>query len=434
MDNFEYDEQQKKAIELCCNKNNRIVAITGEAGTGKTTIIKKVYKDLYSERTIYNKDGSVNKIIPNCVVVAPTGKAAKRIYEVTGIPAMTLHRLLEYPMPGEIDQETGKAISKFGPKRDRDNPIDQQIVICDEYAMVNRELHSNLIFALPRGGIVRMFGDNNQLEPIEEGIVLKGQESPFTVALKKFPSVTLTNIHRQKEQSNIIKNAHLINQGIFPKRTDDFKIIFTSQQVQPVDELLNIVRKDPDFYTWKKQIISPTHTRWVGCDQLNNAIQMQRFFGSKQIGISVERHKWVKVPLTLYIGDKIIINKNNYDLGIFNGETGIVKEAYPFGNIVVDFGDRIVTIPSEILTCYRGSYITYNPQRDISLAYVITTHKSQGSEYEEVIYVMDKAVIYNESRRNLYTAITRAKKKVTIITDQRSLGYSLATKTGIYNR
>lgn len=431
---IQYDEKQQKAIDLCCDLSNRIVAITGEAGTGKTTIIKKVYKELYSEIKKLDKDGNIKEIIPNCVVVAPTGKAAKRIQEVTGIPAMTLHRLLEYPMPGEVDQETGKPITKFGPKRDRDNPIDYKIVICDEYAMVGRELHSNLIFALPRGGIVRMFGDNNQLEPIEEGIVLKGQESAFTYALDKFPSVILDQVHRQDEQSSIISNAHLINQGMYPKKTDDFQLIFTSENRQPTDEILKIVENDPDYFTWKKQILSPTKVRWVGCDQLNNIIQAKRFLHTDQVGVSIERHRWVKQPLQLYVGDKVIINKNNYDLGIFNGETGIVTEAIPFGTITVDFGDRIVAIPTEILTCYRGKWSTYNPQRDIDLAYVITVHKAQGSEYEEVVYVLDKTIIFNQSRKNLYTAITRAKKKVTIITDQRSLTYSLSHKTGMYNR
>jgi exodeoxyribonuclease V alpha subunit len=221
---------------------------------------------------------------------------------------------------------------------------------------------------------------------------------------------------------------------MYPKKTDDFQLIFTSDQRQPTDEILKIVENDPDFFTWKKQILSPTKVRWVGCDALNNTIQAKRFFNSDQIGVSIERHRWVKQPLQLFVGDKVIINRNNYDLGIFNGETGIVTEVIPYGNITVDFGDRIVTIPTEILTCYRGKWMTYNPQRDIDLAYVITVHKAQGSEYEEVVYVLDKTVIFNQSRKNLYTAITRAKKKVTIITDQRSLTYSLSHKTGMYNR
>lgn len=434
MENIIYDTNQQKAIDLCCDTSKRIVAITGEAGTGKTTIIKKVYKELYSERKILDAAGNIKSIIPNCIVAAPTGKAAKRIQEITGIPAMTIHRLLEYPMPGEIDEETGKPITRFGPKRNRDNPIDYKIVICDEYAMVNIELHRNLIDALPRGGIIRMFGDINQLDPIEEGIVIKNQESPFNEILKKFPSVVLTQIHRQNDCSNIITNAHLINQGMYPKKCPDFNMIFTSENKQPTDLLLDIVDKDPEFFTWKKQIISPTKVRWVGCNSLNNIIQSKRFFNTDQLGVSIERHSWVKQPLKLYVNDKVIVNRNNYDLGIFNGETGTVTEVIPYGTITVDFGDKIIQIPTEIVTNYRGKWTTYNPQRDIDLAYVITTHKSQGSEYEDVVYILDKSIIFNQSRKNLYTAITRARKNVTIISDQKSLLYSLSHLTGMYNR
>lgn len=429
-----FDEKQQKAIDLCCDLSKRIVAITGEAGTGKTTIIKEVYKKLYSEKIIKDKDGYTKQIIPNIVLVAPTGKAAKRIYEVTGIQAVTLHRLLEYPMPGEIDEATGKPIVRFGPKRDKDNPIEQKIVICDEYAMVNIELHRNLINALPPGGIVRMFGDCNQLEPIEEGITVKGDKSPFMVALDKFPSVVLNQIHRQDEQNTIITAGHQINMGMFPTKSEDFNIIFTSIERQPIDEILKIIKNNPEYYTNTKQIISPTRVRWVGTEKLNSLIQADRFFGKNDEGVAIERHAWDKIPLSLYKGDKVLITKNNYDLGIYNGETGIVKEVYPYGDVIIDLGDRVVRIPNEMLVKGRHGFYSINPQRDISLAYVITTHKSQGSEYEEVIYVMDKAVIFMLSRRNLYTAITRAKKKATIITDQKSILYSLSHLCGMYNK
>ena len=433
MGNFEFDEKQKKAIELCCDKDRRIVAITGEAGTGKTTIIKEVYKRLYSEHNVYDRNKNLVKIVPDIVVAAPTGKAAKRIYELTGIPAITLHRLLEYPMPGEIDETTGKPKTHFGPKRDHDNPLDQKIVICDEYAMVNVELHRNLINALPRGGMVRMFGDCNQLEPIEE-ISIKGDVSPFNEALKKFPSVVLSQIHRQSDDSSIIKCAHQINLGMIPQKSDDFRLLITGQDKQPTDLLVDIVTKDPDFFTQKKQILSPTKVRWVGTEKLNPLIQACRFFGKDEEGVPIERHPWCKVPLSLYVGDKVIITKNNYDLGVFNGETGIVKEVYLYGDVVVDLGDRDVKIPCQMMVQSRKGYYVINPQRDLDLAYVITTHKAQGSEYEEVVYVMDKAVIFNQSRKNLYTAVTRAKKKVTIITDQRSLMYSLTATKSMYNR
>lgn len=433
MGNIQFDEKQQKAIELCCDKDRRIVAITGEAGTGKTTIIREVYKRLYSEHKVYDRSKNLMKIVPDIVVAAPTGKAAKRIYELTGIPAVTLHRLLEYPMPGEIDEETGKPKTHFGPKRDHDNPLEHKIVICDEYAMVNVELHRNLINALPRGGMIRMFGDCNQLEPIEE-ISVKGDISPFNEALKKFPSVILSQIHRQSEGSAIIDCAHQINLGMIPQKSEDFKLLITSQEKQPTDLLLSIVQNDSDYYTQKKQILSPTKVRWVGTEKLNVLIQASRFFGKSEEGVPIERHPWCKVPLSLYKGDKVIITKNNYDLGIFNGETGIVKEVFMYGDVVVDLGDRTVKIPSQMMFQSRKGYYIMNPQRDLDLAYVITTHKAQGSEYEEVVYVMDKAVIFNQSRKNLYTAVTRAKKKVSVITDQRSLMYSLTAVHSMYNR
>lgn len=430
MGNFEFDEKQKKAIELCCDKDRRIVAITGEAGTGKTTIIKEVYRRLYSEHKVYDRDCNLSKIVPDIVIAAPTGKAAKRIYELTGIPAVTLHRLLEYPMPGEIDETTGKPKTHFGPKRDHDNPLDQKIVICDEYAMVNVELHRNLINALPRGGMVRMFGDCNQLEPIEE-ISVVGDVSPFNEALKKFPSVVLSQIHRQDEGSSIIKCAHQINLGMIPQKSDDFKLIITGQEKQPTDVLVNIVENDPEFFGQNKQILSPAKVRWVGTEKLNALIQSCRFFGKESDGVPIERHPWCKTPLSLYVGDKVIVTKNNYDLGVFNGETGIVKEVYLYGDVVIDLGDRIVKIPCQMMMQSRKGYYIMNPQRDLDLAYVITTHKAQGSEYEEVVYVLDKAIKFNQSRKNLYTAVTRAKKKVTIITDQQSLMYSLTATRGM---
>ena len=173
---MEYDVEQIEAINLCCDLTKRIVAVTGEAGTGKTTIIKAVYSKLinyidthrreFKRDYIEDRDKYQFNAEEYIVLVAPTGKAAKRIFEATGIPAMTIHRLLEYPTPGEIDENTGKALVASSPKRDKFNPIKQKIVLCDEYAMVSYELHRNLIDALPSGGCVRMFGDCNQLEPI----------------------------------------------------------------------------------------------------------------------------------------------------------------------------------------------------------------------------------------------------------------------------
>ncbi len=150
---IDLDETQLAAVERCCDLTQRVVPVTGAAGTGKTTILQNVYRRLY-------KQGR------EVVLCAPTGKAAKRITEATGIQACTIHRLLEYPFPGERDQTTGKALVSTDPKKDRNNPLNYMVVLCDEYAMVSVEVHRNLLDALPNGAVIRMFGDANKLQPI----------------------------------------------------------------------------------------------------------------------------------------------------------------------------------------------------------------------------------------------------------------------------
>lgn len=436
---MQFDEKQLQAIKLCGDLSKRIVAITGEAGTGKTTIIKEVYKNfikyIHENKNLFGiKDNTQFYDEDYVVLVAPTGKAAKRIYEATGIPAMTIHRLLEYPSPGEIDEKTGKPLVTTSPKRDRKNPIKQKIVLCDEYAMVSYELHRNLIDALPRGGCIRMFGDCNQLEPIEESIVLKGKPSQFQEMLIRFPCVKLDQIHRQEDGSSIIDNSHNINRGIMPKRCDDFQLYFTNDRIFPTQIISDIIDKDKDYYTASKQIISPSKMSWVGTDKLNSMIQMKRFADDFDNGYPVERHKWSKIQdFRLFIGDKVIFCKNNYDLGVFNGETGIIIAADRYGDITIDFGDKIVTIPTCQQLQVYSKMVEYNPQKDIELAYVITTHKSQGSEYKEISYIIDRSVIYMCSRKNLYTAITRAKEKVNIISDQKTLVFALKHITNPYS-
>ena len=438
---MQYDEKQLEAINLCCDLSKRIVAVTGEAGTGKTTIIKEVYNRLLAyikehkqefdkkkniQTHLFDKDDVEFDPEKYIVLIAPTGKAAKRIYEATGIQAMTIHRLLEYPMPGEIDEKTGKPLVTSSPKRTRENPIEQKIVMCDEYAMVSYEVHRNLIDALPRGGIIRMFGDCNQLEPIEESDYLKNKPSQFQQALIRFPSVKLNQIHRQEKGSFIINNSHLINRGIMPKKSDNFRLFFTNEKYTPTNYIMQLIDEDNEYYGINKQIISPSRMSWVGTYKLNSMIQTRRFSDNFNEGFPIERHKWAKIQdFRLFIGDKVIFTKNNYDLGVFNGESGIVVDAKFYGDVTIDFGDKIITIPTTQSIQIHKKMVEYNPQKDIDLAYVITTHKSQGSEYKEITYIMDRSLIYMCNRKNLYTAITRAKEGVNIITDQKTLIFSL---------
>lgn len=410
------DNTQIEAINKCCDMSQRIVAVTGAAGTGKTTILQNVY------RTLYKQGREV-------VLCAPTGKAAKRITEATGIQALTIHRLLEYPHPGERDPDTGKTLVSTDPKKDRRNPLDYMVVLCDEYAMVSVEVHRNLLDALPNGGVIRMFGDANQLQPIESNKRIQAEPSSFLKMLNKFDGIRLTTIHRQADDSNIISNGQRIIKGTMPRRTEDFAIKITNEPVQTVlDFVQDNLANEIDYGNTHNQLIAPTKVGWVGTEAMNSAIQ-QLLQPTAKPYVIVERHKWVKIEeQRVYEGDKVIFTVNNYPLDIFNGETGLIEGFKADGTIVVNFGDKTVDIPVSLEM--EGKHGTYfmNPQKDLDLAYVITTHKSQGSEYDRVCYIMNKSRSFLLNRKNMYTAISRARTHVTIITDARSIDLSLYKK------
>lgn len=418
---FELDETQRQAVDLVCDVKKRIVSVTGPAGTGKTSIMRIAYEGLV------NAGYSV-------VLCAPTGKAAKRIHEATGIPAMTIHRLLEYPRPGDRNPKTGKPLRSGMPQRDRLNPLDQDVVLADEYAMVASDVHRNLVDALPRGGVIRMFGDIHQLPPIEQDKRLKNTPSPFKQMLEKFPSVILTTIHRQEDGSGIVSNGALILKGQLPKRLDDFSMQVTDSPVMDLRAyVMESLEKDISFGTTYHQIISPTNKGWVGTAELNNMLQRLLQNNDMSDSIVLPRHEWDKYKrYRVAPGDKVIWTQNNYDLEVFNGETGIVVDITDFEEVVIDFGDRILTIPPMVETTNRwGKVVQYDPRQDIDLAYCVTTHKAQGSEYQHVVYVLNKSSSWIQSRPNMYTAVTRARKHVHLIADQGSLTTSVSRRSAI---
>lgn len=409
---MEFDLTQQEAIAACIDPKRRVVAITGQAGTGKTTIMKRVHEELTSMGR-------------SVVLCAPTGKAAKRIQEATGIQAMTIHRLLEYPHPGELNPKTGKPYISTDPKRDRNNPIEPNTVLADEYAMVNTEVHRNLVDALPSGGIIRMFGDANQLPPIESNKLLQKQDSPFVQLLKKFEGIRLTTIHRQTEGSSIIENGDRIVRGIMPRRTDEFGIVVTDKPVDAVTDRVIVEDGKSPFTSLTHQVITPTRQGWIGTYALNDHLQSMLQEPSAPF-LELERHQWSKQEtLKVYVGDKVINTVNNYGIEVFNGETGIVLGFDDAAGIIIDFGDRVVTVPIAMPVVSRRGVVSINPQRDIELAYAITTHKAQGSEYDKVIYVMNHSRAWNLSRKNFYTGISRARKHVDVVTDTKGLSLSL---------
>ncbi len=414
------NDLQRVAVERCLDMTKRIAAVTGEAGTGKTSIIKIVYNSLIEAG--YNP-----------VIAAPTGKAAKRIREATQAPAQTIHMLLQYTRPGDIDEKTGKPIGTTYPRRDRQNPIDFDHVLVDEYAMVNHELHRNLIDALPPGCRLLVFGDVSQLPPIENIPKYAAMATPFKAALEKFDGVKLAQVHRQSEDSMVLLNAQRINGGYGPKTgSDDFKVTVTDR---PVEALIDAVMKAGDtFSKLDSQVITPTNKSWIGTEALNQQLQMMLMDNDRPT-VKLDRHKWAKSELAVGVGDKVIMTKNYYELvgddgsvGLFNGEVGIVQELGEYGELVIDFDGRIVVVPPVIQVAFENRVSVVHPHRDLELGYAITTHKAQGSEYQNVIYVMNKSAMFNLNRKNFYTAVSRARKTVHVITDMRSMSTALATR------
>lgn len=415
------DEKQRIAVERALDVSKRIVAITGEAGTGKTTIIRFVYKAL--SEAGYNP-----------VIVAPTGKAARRLKEATGFPARTLHMLLEYTAPRDINPKTGKPFGDSYPRRTRENPIEYDVVLADEYAMINQELHRNLIDAMPNGCRLIAVGDISQLPPIESNPIIAAKPPVFSVMLQKFDGITLDRVHRQQGDSGILTNAQRILNGTAPKNFPDFEVCITDR---PVDAVMDRLTK-ADFTSLNNQIITPSNVSWIGTTKLNAALQMALMPEDREtleLPRRTYKGKTLFPQLFVGVGDKVILTKNHYDLecsdgtrGVFNGEVGKVIELTEMGEVVVDFEDRSCVIPPAMQISIGNKLAVIEPQTDLFLAYVVTTHKTQGSEYRHVMYVINKAVHVMLNRKNMYTAISRARSAVTLISDMRALSLSIMNK------
>lgn len=437
---MENDELQDAAVQLCLDGSQRVVAITGAAGTGKTTIIKQVC-DALEARSIH------------FAVCAPTGKAARRITQATGREAVTIHRLLEYPHPGERDPDTGKPLAPGIPKRGYDRPLEERVVIADEYAMVNQELDRNLVDALGRGARLLVFGDINQLPPIEKNKSLG--ETPFERHLKR-ASVVLETVYRQAEGSDVLLNANLIRQGRIPRKSPDFHYALTET---PVAQLVSYVAKcfeaGINFGTLDNQIIVPTRKSWVGTVALNTRLRdVLNQDGMAEYSLELPRNNWDKERTLVSVGDKVVCTENTYDMRdyndrwdsdedgwgnpknlipcpstmqMLNGETGIIKEIQGDGSLLIEMDDRTVYVPHTFAewSFKSSTMFPVDPRKRIELAYALTTHKCQGSEFDRVIYVVNKSCGWMLNRNNFYTAVTRARSKVIVLTDEAALRYSL---------
>ena len=391
--------EQQHAVELGTDTSKRLVGITGSAGTGKTFVLGQLHKELKAH----------GELVTLC---APTGRAAKRIQELTGIPAKTIHRLLEFPMPGDPTENQKDAVSGE-PKRRRGYPIDAKVVIVDESSMLSPTLYRQLLDAMPAGGCVRFFGDNRQLPPVEEGT------PPFLDILENQPSVELTYNYRSDDF--IVSNAQLILRGRMPERNPQFEIIYSHD---PIRELVQFATKE--FMDMDHQIIMPTRKGKAGTVRVNPSLQLK--FNGKGKMLRLDRFDEKEAPLVIRGGDKYLWIKNDYKLEMFNGEIGKVDWVNEEdGTLKVLTADREILVPAEVRTYspWHGHMISYDPRKQIELGYAITTHKSQGSEFHTIIYCMSAAQAYLLNRRNFYTGITRAKHQVIIICDRKAMGLSL---------
>ncbi len=396
--------EQQHAVELGCDMKERIVGITGGAGTGKTKTLGVMYNELVK---VHGKMA--------VALCAPTGRAAKRISELTGIPAITVHRLLQFPTPDEpITDENGDIIQPENkPKRTRDFPLDQRIVILDEASMVGPTLYTYLMDALPANGVVRFFGDNNQLPPVEEGT------PPFLEILQRRTSVELTFNFRSDDF--IVSNAQRILKGMIPIRNPRFEIIYSQD---PLRELVRFA--DKTFMENSHQVIMPTRKGAAGTIRINPSLQLK--FNPNGAFLRLDRHDSKEAPTVIRGRDKFLWTKNDHTLNMFNGEIGRVDWVNDDdGSLHLAMEGRELTVPARIkaYSAYHGSYINYDPRKNIELGYAVTTHKSQGSEFDTIVYCTTNAQSYLLNKRNFYTAVTRARHQVIMITDRGAMGKSL---------
>ena len=362
-----------------------LTVITGGPGTGKTTGIKCII-------SLMSRVGEV-------LLTAPTGRAAKRMSEATGCPAKTIHRLLEF------SGEEGSF------NRDEDNPLKAEMVIIDEMSMVDIFLMKSLLRALKPGTRLVMVGDADQLPSVGAGNVLGD-----LIESDVLPVVRLTEIFRQAGESMIVRNAHRINHGEPPimngKGTDFF--IERKETIQSAsDTLVQLVSKRLPAYMRLDplkdiQVLSPTKKGDVGVWQLNKLLQ--EHLNPKRPGI----HERVRGDTVFRMGDKVMQTRNNYQmewsrgieagLGVFNGDMGFVTGIDPEEHTVE------VTFDDERVAEYDDTVLD-----DLELAYCISVHKSQGSEFPAVVLPVWNWPPMLMTRNLLYTAVTRAKKLVVLV-------------------
>lgn len=384
----EYSDEQRQAIREAATSG--LLLITGGPGTGKTTILNGILSLL-------------GQMQLRCLLAAPTGRAAKRLTEVTGEEASTIHRLLE----AGIDPGTGKMFFA----RDEDNPLKADAVIVDEMSMVDVELLYALLQAIPQGKRLILVGDPDQLPPVGPGF-------PFSDMLRsgQLPTVRLTEIFRQAQKSLIVMNAHRVNRGEMPDLktvNSDFFFLRRGNEegvAQLIRDLCSTrLPKNMGIAPEQIQVLSPTRKGGVGTMNLNRLLQ-------ETLNPPAPDKKERQFGEFLFReGDRVMQIRNNYDIlwkkvdgsavgaGIFNGDVGIIREINPSAEtMTIVFDDREVEYD-------------FTQLNELEPAYAMTVHKSQGSEYRAVILTAWNGSPYLLTRSILYTAITRARELLIVV-------------------
>lgn len=380
---IEYDEVQIAAIRQAVD--SKVMVLTGGPGTGKTTTTQGIIAALKTAGL-------------QILLAAPTGRAAKRMSEATGMEAKTIHRLLEFN-PAD------------GYKRNDENPLEGDALIIDECSMIDIILMNNLMKAIPLGMRLVFVGDIDQLPSVGAGNVLRD-----IIDSQKIPVIRLTRIFRQAQTSRIVMSAHAINRGAFPDLSNgkdtDFFFIKNDDAEQVADHIVQLVKNRlPKAYsmsTNKIQVLTPMQRGVVGASNLN--IVLQEAINPNKTGLNRGGYSFRE-------GDRVMQIRNNYDKNVFNGDLGYVQ--------AVDMVERTLIVD------FDGTLVEYEVSEldELTLAYATTIHKSQGSEYPIVVMpvLMNHYVMLQ--RNLIYTGITRAKKICVLIGSTKALAYAIHNMT-----
>jgi len=372
-------DKQVEAVKSACR--SKVMVLTGQPGTGKTTIINSILK-------IFKALGV------NTLLAAPTGRAAKRMSEATGYEAKTIHRLLEY------------SPKKAGFQKDDEHPLNCDLLIVDEFSMVDCILMHHLLKAIPPHGTFIMVGDVNQLPSVGAGNVLNDVISSGAV-----PVVELNEIFRQAQQSSIIVNAHKINAGVVPSfkpaegELDDFYFIQREEPEEVLQVILELLKERiPNRFGFDPiddiQVLTPMHKGTVGAGNLNAELQ-------KELNPSGEDvNRWGR---NFRVADKVMQIKNNYDKEVFNGDIGRVT--------------KIDQESQELTIAFDSREVDYDfaDLDEVVLAYAVSVHKAQGSQYPVVVIPVHTQHYVLLQRNLIYTGITRGRKLVVMVGTRKAL-------------